>query len=61
MIRKKCQNLEAISASIIKLRILQTKIERSLLEIKLVGHVKNTEIRRRTWIEDIAEKISRIK
>lgn len=57
------QRLDAYSYKTLAetVRRVQRKMERSILSITLRDRVRNVEIRRRTQVEDIIERIARLK
>ena len=48
-------------ASANKLMVTQSKMERSMLGVSLQDHIRNKDLRRRTGVTDVVEKIRKLK
>ncbi|CAH2251132.1 jg11818 [Pararge aegeria aegeria] len=54
-------NDSAISHYIRRLRVTQRAMERAMLGVSLRDQIRNEEIRRRTRVTDIAQRVARLK
>ena len=56
-----CETWTLTKETIRKMRVAQRAMERAMLGVSLRDRIRNTEIRRRTKVEDVGVKIARLK